>query len=316
MSSNSWRFVPLSLKDSPKYAHDASDPVAKASLTMMSRQRRRAFRFRKSRRLREANPRMPKLPNSLAATRERSSSTPAPAVATDWSAPGHRSNAGGTWESDGSEPSRAHAKAEGDSASPTAQVLSLFADPRVSSIDAAFAAKELGLPRQDVQNILGALSQAGYLTRNGNMSDSFSLSPDKKSELEQLYMGTLRALHQEQGLVHNPSQEPFHPALQAQEDDPRMPMTAGILSLFLPGTGQLLNGDIGRAVLVFAIWALAILAPHPAIIIFVRLYAGAEAFFNAKLRRLAQRRALEAAAEQRAALGAATPALPAPGVSS
>lgn len=294
----------------------AYDLVAKASLTMMSRQRRRAFRFRKSRLLREATPRMPKLPNSLAASRERSPSPATNTSPTDWSAPTHRAQAGGTWESDAPQESAAQARPEMDSASPTAQVLSLFADPRVSSIDAAFAAKELSLPRQDVQNILGALTQAGYLSRNGEMSESFSLSPDKKTELEQLYMGTLQQLHQEQGLVHNPGQEPFHPALQAQEDDPRMPMTAGILSLFLPGTGQLLNGDIGRAVLVFAIWALAILAPHPAIIIFVRLYAGAEAFFNAKLRRLAQRRALEAAAEQRAALGAATPALPAPGVGS
>lgn len=277
---------------------------------------------------------MPKLPNSLAAaTSSATSSATYPeafsakgAPQADWSPPAHRANAGGTWASDNSSSSGASNNQTrgdhevGEEASPTAQVLSLFADPRISELDAPYAASQLKLPTQDIQNILGALTQAGYLERRGDMRDRFALNPDKKAELEHLYMHTLREVHQEQGLAlpgaSQDLQQLSQGHAQGQEDDPRMPMTAGILSLFLPGTGQLLNGDIGRAVLVFAIWALAILAPHPAIIIFVRLYAGAEAFFNAKLRRLAQRRALEAAAEQRAALGPASPALPAPGVGS
>lgn len=280
---------------------------------MMSKKRRRAFRFRRSRLLREANPsrHVPKFPNSLQSAKPASN----PAPRADWSAPAHRARHGGTWDSDPctTRSSLPHASGE---ASPTAQLLSLFADPRVTAIDAQYATKELNLPRQDVQNILGALTQAGYLQSCGEMGDRYALSSDKKTELERLYLSTLHEVQHEQGLVPAPGTDAMAHPTQAQEDDPRMPMTAGILSLFLPGTGQLLNGDIGRAVLVFAIWALAILAPHPAIIIFVRLYAGAEAFFNAKLRRLAQRRALEAAAEQRAALASGTPALPAPGVGS
>ena len=58
----------------------------------------------------------------------------------------------------------------------------------------------------------------------------------------------------------------------------------GLLSLFLPGTGQLLNGDIGRASLVFAVWSLAWITHLSPVWTFVCLYAGAEAFFTAKIR--------------------------------
>jgi hypothetical protein len=78
------------------------------------------------------------------------------------------------------------------------------------------------------------------------------------------------------------------------DDEPRLPVTAGLLSLFLPGTGQLLNGDVGRASLVFAVWSLALLTHLSPIVTFVMLYAGAEAFFTAKVRGMERRLAIEA----------------------
>lgn len=294
---------------------------------MISRSRRRAFRLRRSKLRRAASEQsVPKLPNSLSSSRSKQAAAKdLPSTEeTAWDPPSLGLRQGGSWTSSqqsshlGSEPPR-----EGE-ASPTAQLLALFADPRIAELDAEYAAKQLELPRQDVRNMLRALTQAGYLECQGDIAERYSLRPDKKSELEGVFLRELQGLSHAQALATRPDAAivasggpgDLVSMQEAQEDDPRMPMTAGILSLFLPGTGQLLNGDIGRAVLVFAIWALAILAPHPAIIIFVRLYAGAEAFFNAKLRRLAQRRALEAAAEQRAALGPGRQALPASGVSS
>ena len=61
----------------------------------------------------------------------------------------------------------------------------------------------------------------------------------------------------------------------------------------MPGTGQLLNGDVGRASLVFAVWSLALLTHLSPIWTFVALYAGAEAFFTAKVRGMERRLALE-----------------------
>ena len=71
-------------------------------------------------------------------------------------------------------------------------------------------------------------------------------------------------------------------------------MTAGLLSLFLPGTGQLLNGDVGRASLVFAVWSLAWITHLSPVWTFVCLYAGAEAFFTAKIRSMERKLAKEA----------------------
>src|SRR5690606_37103730 len=76
-------------------------------------------------------------------------------------------------------------------------------------------------------------------------------------------------------------------------EEPRLPVTAGLLSLFLPGTGQLLNGDVGRASLVFAVWSLALLTQLNPIWTFVALYAGAEAFFTAKVRGIERKLELE-----------------------
>lgn len=286
---------------------------------MISRSRRRAFRLRRSKLRRAASEQsVPKLPNSLSSARPKE---PASGEESPWEAPSVGLRQAGSWTGSQQSPPASSDPSNNGDPSPTAQLLALFADPRIAEIDAEYAARELELPRQDVRNMLGALTQAGYLQSQGDLAERYSLRPDKKSELEGVFLRELQSLSHAQALAARPGAAQAGPSElvsmhEAQEDDPRMPMTAGILSLFLPGTGQLLNGDIGRAILVFAIWALAILAPHPAIIIFVRLYAGAEAFFNAKLRRLAQRRALEAAAEQRAALGPGRQALPAPGVSS
>jgi hypothetical protein len=68
--------------------------------------------------------------------------------------------------------------------------------------------------------------------------------------------------------------------------------------LFLPGTGQLLNGDVGRASLVFAVWSLALLTHLSPIVTFVMLYAGAEAFFTAKVRGMERKLALEAGSKK------------------
>jgi hypothetical protein len=83
-------------------------------------------------------------------------------------------------------------------------------------------------------------------------------------------------------------------ALEDDADEPRLPVTAGLLSLFLPGTGQLLNGDVGRASLVFAVWSLAWITHLSPVWTFVCLYAGAEAFFTAKIRSMERKLARDA----------------------
>lgn len=220
--------------------------------------------------------------------------------------------------------------ASGPVPSLAAQLLALFSEPGVHWLGSRSMAKALQRPIQDVRNLITSLEQAGYLESKAQQSSPaanadpfidplhdklYRVHPHRKAELEQLYRQSAHALGESTALDRYPEASLDR---YAEEDEPRLPITAGILSLFLPGTGQLLNGDIGRAVLVFAIWALAVIAPHPAIIIFVRLYAGAEAFFNAKLRRLAQQRAIEAAKERQQklnapGLAAPTPALPHPG---
>ena len=282
------------------------------------RGRRHAFRFRRSKLVRaaaeSARSTPVRLPNSLTRPARPPSLPDEQPTAKPWDAPRHtqvheRDSAG--W--DGRD-----AGAQFDGPSPAAQLLALFAEPGVTALHESKIAENLRLPVQDVRNLLRSLEQAGYLlTDSAGTQKLYRLRPDRKAELERLYVQTAQALGETQALA---AREPQELANYVEEDEPRLPITAGILSLFLPGTGQLLNGDIGRAVLVFAIWALAVIAPHPAIIVFVRLYAGAEAFFNAKLRRLAQQRALQAAKERREqnataapALKAATPALPSPG---
>ena len=58
-------------------------------------------------------------------------------------------------------------------------------------------------------------------------------------------------------------------------------------------TGQLLNGDIGRASLVFAVWSLAWITHLSPVWTFVCLYAGAEAFLTAKIRSMERKLADE-----------------------
>lgn len=186
---------------------------------------------------------------------------------------------------------RAHARA-----TPlTAEVMSLLADPRVRHISVVSAAESLGRPRTDVQIAIDALVQAGELDVVGTSAAAprYGVSPERKSELEQMFRDAATDLGETRALAR------FHDGETAlmldEEDEPRLPVTAGLLSLFLPGTGQLLNGDVGRASLVFAVWSLALLTHLSPIWTFVALYAGAEAFFTAKIKGLERKLAVEQA---------------------
>lgn len=164
----------------------------------------------------------------------------------------------------------------------SARVLSLLSDPRIDFLTVASAADALGSPRQDVENALEAMRQAGVLVAIGGGSVvRYGVTPETKVELE----AEFRAAAQELGehalltrLTTDANLVPF------EDEEPRLPATAGLLSLFLPGTGQLLNGDIGRASLVFAVWSLAWITHLSPVWTFVCLYAGAEAFLTAKIR--------------------------------
>lgn len=75
------------------------------------------------------------------------------------------------------------------------------------------------------------------------------------------------------------------------EDEHDSPITAGLLSLFLPGTGQLLNGHTIRASCVFAVWASAWILHVTMLWTAVGVVAGVEAAFSAWRRRRAHARA-------------------------
>lgn len=182
-----------------------------------------------------------------------------------------------------------------DRSSLSAQVLSLFSEPTVTTITAVSAARGLERPRTDVQNAIDALVQAGELYPVTDGSLRYAVSPERKAQLEAMYREAAHELGETTALV---LREPDELMTYEDDDEPRLPVTAGLLSLFLPGTGQLLNGDVGRASLVFAVWSLALLTHLSPIVTFVMLYAGAEAFFTAKVRGMERKLAIEAASKK------------------
>lgn len=174
-----------------------------------------------------------------------------------------------------------------------AQLLSLLSDPRTTSITANTAASTLGLPMSDVETTLDAMAQAGELLRAGGVPRRYQVAPDDKARLEAVFRDTAQELG-EQGVLVQTSPDDVLAAIDDEAEEPRLPVTAGLLSMFLPGTGQLLNGDVGRASLVFAVWSLAWITQLSPVWTFVCLYAGAEAFFTAKIRSMERKLAKEA----------------------
>jgi hypothetical protein len=175
-----------------------------------------------------------------------------------------------------------------------AQLLSLLADPRTASVTASAAATTLALPVPDVETTLDAMVQAGELQRAGGVPKRYHLSSEDKARLEVLFRDSAQELG-EHGVLAQANPEDALATLDDEAEEPRLPVTAGLLSMFLPGTGQLLNGDVGRASLVFAVWSLAWITQLSPVWTFVCLYAGAEAFFTAKIRSMERKLAKEAA---------------------
>lgn len=175
-----------------------------------------------------------------------------------------------------------------------AQLLSLLADPRTASITASAAANTLSLPQSDIETTLDAMTQAGELRRTGGVPKRYLVPPENKAQLEAMFVHTAQEVGAHGVLVQASPHDAFS-ALDDEAEEPRLPVTAGLLSMFLPGTGQLLNGDVGRASLVFAVWSLAWITQLSPVWTFVCLYAGAEAFFTAKIRSMERKLAKEAA---------------------
>ena len=162
------------------------------------------------------------------------------------------------------------------------RALALLADPRVDFLTVESTARALGVPMQDAETALESMRQAGALLASAGAVTCYSVTPETKAELEAEFRASAHELGEHNLLARLDNEEtalaPF------EEEEPRLPATAGLLSLFLPGTGQLLNGDVGRASLVFAVWSLAWITHLSPVWTFVCLYAGAEAFFTAKIR--------------------------------
>ena len=175
-----------------------------------------------------------------------------------------------------------------------ALVLSLFAEPGIYTLTPQAAADAITRPLLDVENALEALTAAGELVSIGGASPRYHVSESRKAQLEHMFEEAALELGETQALARY---QAHAVTMYDDGDEPRLPVTAGLLSLFLPGTGQLLNGDVGRASLVFAVWSLALLTHLSPIWTFVALYAGAEAFFTAKVRGIERRLELEAAPE-------------------
>lgn len=173
----------------------------------------------------------------------------------------------------------------------SARLLSLLSDPRVDFLTVASAADALGYPRQDIENALEAMRQAGVLVAIGGGSVTrYGVTPETKAELEAEFRAAAQELGEHALLARLSTETALVPF---EDEEPRLPATAGLLSLFLPGTGQLLNGDIGRASLVFAVWSLAWITHLSPVWTFVCLYAGAEAFLTAKIRSMERKLAEE-----------------------
>lgn len=176
-----------------------------------------------------------------------------------------------------------------------AQILSLLADPRLDGITPATAARTLSRPMVDIEMTMDAMVQAGELMRSGGATKHYRVSPADKERLEAMFCDAAHELGEAGVLVRHlgPADDALA-TLDDEAEEPRLPVTAGLLSVFLPGTGQLLNGDVGRASLVFAVWSLAWITGLSPVWTFVCLYAGAEAFFTAKIRSMERRLAKEA----------------------
>jgi hypothetical protein len=170
-----------------------------------------------------------------------------------------------------------------------AQILAILADPRVDHVTLDACARLVSRPRQDIETTLDAMVQAGELVEIGGTVKQFRLPIAEKQRLEALFRSTALELGEQSVLVDNSDT-----GYDDEGDEPRLPVTAGLLSLFLPGTGQLLNGDVGRASLVFAVWSLAWITHLSPVWTFVCLYAGAEAFFTAKIRGMERKIAKDA----------------------
>ncbi|HEY0132498.1 MAG TPA: hypothetical protein VGB85_00425, partial [Nannocystis sp.] len=152
-------------------------------------------------------------------------------------------------------------------------------------------AEALGHPRQDIETTLEAMRQAGVLVAiGGGAVTRYGVTPEYKAELEAEFRAAAAELGEHAMLARLSSESALVPF---EDEEPRLPATAGLLSLFLPGTGQLLNGDIGRASLVFAVWSLAWITHLSPVWTFVCLYAGAEAFLTAKIRSMERKLADE-----------------------
>ena len=190
------------------------------------------------------------------------------------------------WDHNASVQSQALAKRARQEAPLTAQLLALFAEPGVYAITPRLAADTLERPVPDIENALEALVSAGELVRAPGHAPRYHVSEARKAQLEHMFTEAAHEVGETQALARY---RPQGLAVFDENEEPRLPVTAGLLSLFLPGTGQLLNGDVGRASLVFAVWSLALLIHLPAIWTFVALYAGAEAFFTAKVRGIERR---------------------------
>ena len=198
------------------------------------------------------------------------------------------------WDHDARSESEPATSIVDNSALP-AQLLSLFSEPGVTTITAISAARALSRPRPEVENAIEALVQAGELRPVSDGSLRYAIPAERKAQLEAMFREAAHELGETTALA---LREPDELLPYDDDEEPRLPVTAGLLSLFLPGTGQLLNGDVGRASLVFAVWSLALLTHLSPIWTFVALYAGAEAFFTAKVRGMERRLALEASGNE------------------
>ncbi len=214
------------------------------------------------------------------------------------------SSGGAGWDHTARPTAMVRASAE-SSAGLRSRLLSLFSDPRVQWVTIESAAQALQAPRADVETTIAALVQAGELIERGDASRRFRVPHAEKQRLESMFRDAALELG-ERGVLA-PLEEDGLVAFDEEVEEPRLPVTAGLLSLFLPGTGQLLNGDVGRASLVFAVWSLAWITHLSPVITFVCLYAGAEAFFTAKIRSMERKMAKEALPA-----GPTSPALPPP----
>jgi hypothetical protein len=186
------------------------------------------------------------------------------------------------------------------------QILSVLADPRVDHVTVESCMRLVGRPRQDIETTLDAMAQAGELVEIGSSTKHFRLPLAEKERLETIFRSAAAELG-EQAVLAELSADDALAYADDDGDEPRLPVTAGLLSLFLPGTGQLLNGDVGRASLVFAVWSLAWITHLSPVWTFVCLYAGAEAFFTAKLRGMERKLAKEALAGSPTPRGALPP---------